>query len=54
MVVCQGKHNAYYPKPDKGPGLICGTRRVRYYRGFLLIRPKDTLPAGEFLTRSSK
>jgi hypothetical protein len=52
MVVCQTQHSAYYPRPDKGPGLICGTRRVRYYRGFLLVRAKDTLP--DVLTRKVK
>ena len=41
MVVCKCKHNVYYPMPDKGPGLICGSRRIRYYRGFLLVSPKQ-------------
>jgi hypothetical protein len=43
MIVCKSKLNAYYPKPDKGCGLICGSRRIRYYRGFLLVSPKQPL-----------
>lgn len=43
MIVCRGTHNAYYPRPDKGLGLICGTRRIRYFRGFLLVSPKAAL-----------
>jgi hypothetical protein len=41
MIVCKDKLNAYYPRPDKGCGLICGSRRIRYYRGFLLVSPKQ-------------
>ena len=41
MVIYKGKHNVYYPTPDKGCGLICGSRRIRYYRGFLLVSPKQ-------------
>src|ERR1700758_5067321 len=41
MVVCKCKHNAYYPMPDKGCGVISGSRRIRYYRGFLLVSPKQ-------------
>jgi hypothetical protein len=43
MIVCKDKLNAYYPRPDKGCGLICGSRRIRYYRGFILVRPKQPL-----------
>ena len=41
MIVCKAKVNAYYPGPTKGCGLICGSRRIRYYRGFLLVSPKQ-------------
>jgi hypothetical protein len=41
MVVCNYKHNAYYPRPDKGSGLICGSRRIRHYHGFLVVSPKQ-------------
>lgn len=41
MIISKGKLNAYYPTPDKGRGLICGSRRIRYYRGFLLVMPKQ-------------
>jgi hypothetical protein len=44
MIVCKGTQNAYYPRPDKGSGLICGTRRIRYCRGFLLVSSKAALP----------
>ena len=41
MIVCKDKLNVYYPRPDKGRGLIRGSRRIRYYRGFLLVSPKQ-------------
>ena len=41
MIVCKGKHNIYYPGPGQGLGLLCGSRRIRYYRGSLLITPKQ-------------
>jgi hypothetical protein len=49
MIVYKDRLNAYYPRPDKGCGLICGSRRIRYYRGFLLVSPKQ--PAGLKLSR---
>ena len=54
MVVRQGTYNAYYPRPDRGPSLICGSRRIRYCRGFLLVRPKDLLPVGGARLKISK
>jgi hypothetical protein len=39
MVVCNREQNAYYPRPDKG--LIWGSRKIRYYRGFLLVSRKQ-------------
>ena len=46
MVIYKCKHNVYYPTPDKGCGLICGSRRIRYYRGFLLVSPKQPSTSG--------
>lgn len=40
MIVCKGTQNVYYPRPAKRSGLICGSRRIRYYRGFLLVNAK--------------
>jgi hypothetical protein len=42
MIVCKDKLNAYYPRPGKGWGLICGNGRIRFYRGFLLVSPKQS------------
>ena len=42
MVICKGSCNAYYPRPDKGSDFICGSRRIRYFRGFVLVSPKDS------------
>ncbi len=41
MVICNSKHNVYYPTPDKGGGLICGSRRIRFYRRVLLVSVKQ-------------
>ena len=41
MIVCESKLNAYYPRPDKVCGLICGSRRIRCSRGFLLVSTKQ-------------
>jgi hypothetical protein len=41
MVIYKCKHNVYYPTPDRGCGLICGSRRIRYYRGCLLVSAKQ-------------
>jgi hypothetical protein len=43
MIICKGTSHAYYPMSDKGPGLICGSRRIRYFRGFILVSPKDSV-----------
>jgi hypothetical protein len=41
MIVCKGSLNAYYPGPDKCRGVIFGSRRVTFYRGFLIVSPKE-------------
>jgi hypothetical protein len=46
MVVTGYKLNAYYLRPDKGCGLICGSRRIRYYRGFVLVGRKQPSAKG--------
>lgn len=40
MNVCKGVANTYYPMRIKGPGLICGTGRIRYFRWFIIVRSK--------------
>jgi len=40
MIVCKGVDNAYYPMRIKAPGLICGTGRIRFFRGFIIVRSK--------------
>jgi hypothetical protein len=40
MIVCKGVDNAYYPMRIKAPGLICGTGRIRFFRGFIVVRSK--------------
>jgi hypothetical protein len=42
MVVCQSTNHAYYPMSDKGPALIRGSRRIRCFRGFVLVSPKGS------------
>jgi hypothetical protein len=40
MVIRQSTTHAYYPLPDQGPGLMGGSGRIRYVRGFLVVNPK--------------
>jgi hypothetical protein len=48
MVICKSTAQAYYPALGKAPNSICGSRgRVRYVRGFLLIRPKPHFDWGD-------
>jgi hypothetical protein len=42
MVICKGTNHAYYPMSDKGPALIGGSGRIRYFRGFILVSPRDS------------
>ena len=42
MVICQVTKRAYYPISDKGSALISGSARIRYFRGFILLRPKES------------
>jgi hypothetical protein len=44
MVIYKGTTHAYYPMSDKGPDLICGSRRIRYVRGFVLVNSKESGP----------
>jgi hypothetical protein len=41
MIVCENMTHAYYPITSRLPGLIRGSRRIRYVRGFLLTNPKE-------------
>jgi hypothetical protein len=40
MVICKGTNGAYYPMSDKWPELIGESRRIRYFRGFIVVSPK--------------
>ena len=40
MVLCKNTAHAYYPALGKAQNSVRGTGRVRYVRGFLLIRPR--------------
>lgn len=42
MVIRQSTTHAYYPMPDKGPGLMGGSGRIRYVRGFVVVNPKPS------------
>ena len=42
MVIRQSTAHAYYPLPDQGPGLMGGSGRIRYVRGFLVMNPKPS------------
>jgi hypothetical protein len=42
MVICQGTKHAYYPMSDKSSALNSGSARIRYFRGFILLSPKDS------------
>jgi hypothetical protein len=42
MIVCKTTNHAYYPMSDRGPALIRGSRRIRYFRGFVLVSPKGS------------
>jgi hypothetical protein len=41
MVIRKSTTHAYYPMPDRGPNLACGSGRIRYVRGFLVVNPKS-------------
>jgi hypothetical protein len=47
MAVCQRAHNAYYPTPAKGLSVICGSRKIRYCRRFILVRQNDLSPVSD-------
>jgi hypothetical protein len=42
MVICKSTTHAYYPISSQLPGLIRGSGRFRYVRGFLLMDPKGS------------
>jgi hypothetical protein len=42
MVICKGTNDAYYPMSDKALALTGGSRRIRYFRGFILVSPKTS------------
>jgi hypothetical protein len=42
MVIRKGTTHAYYPVPDKGPGLTGGSGRIRYVRGFVVVHPRPS------------
>ena len=42
MVICKSTTHAYYPMSGKGPDLIRGTGRIRYFRGFIVVSPKES------------
>ena len=54
MVIYKRKYNVYYPTPDKGCGLICGSKRIRYFRGCLLVSPKQQPSTSGLSQRDSK
>jgi hypothetical protein len=54
MMICKGKSSAYYPVRVKGSGLISGSRRIRYFRGFMLVSPKDCEAATGLRIKSGK
>jgi hypothetical protein len=51
MVICKGTNHAYYPMSDKGPALIGGSGRIRYFRGFILVIAKDSPVIGSLAGR---
>jgi hypothetical protein len=40
MIVCESTAHAYYPVQSRLQGMIRGTGRIRYVRGFLLVKPR--------------
>jgi hypothetical protein len=40
MIVCENTAHAYYPVQSRLQGMIRGTGRIRYVRGFLLVKPR--------------
>ena len=40
MVIRKSTTHAYYPLPDTGADRLCGSERIRYVRGFLVVNPK--------------
>ena len=54
MVICKSTTHAYYPMPGKGPGLIHGSGRIRYVRGFILVNRKEPGAAISSLGRPEK
>jgi hypothetical protein len=40
MIIRENAAYAYYPVQSRVQGLIRGTGRIRYVRGFLLVKPR--------------
>ena len=51
MVIRRSTTHAYYPMPNKGADLLCGSGRIRYVRGFLVVNPK---PSGAVIGSPSR
>jgi hypothetical protein len=51
MIVCESTAHAYYPVRNRLQGVIRGTGRIRYVRGFLLVKPRAQNP--EFRIQNS-
>ena len=51
MVIRRSTTHAYYPMPNKGADLLCGSGRIRYVRGFLVVNPK---PSGAVIGSRSR
>jgi hypothetical protein len=40
MIVCESTTHAYYPVRSRMQSVIRGTGRIRYVRGFLVVKPR--------------
>ena len=40
MVIRKSTTHAYYPLPNKGADLLCGSEKIRFVRDFLVMNPK--------------
>jgi hypothetical protein len=43
MIVCESTAHVYYPVQSRLQGVIRGTGRIRYVRGFLLVKPRGVV-----------
>jgi hypothetical protein len=46
MIIRENAAYAYYPVQSRMQGLIRGTGRIRYVRGFLLVKPRRSAGLG--------